>query len=32
LGNLASGLEALAVPEDGDLTENGDRINPKPPL
>jgi hypothetical protein len=28
---LASGLEALAVPEDGDLSENGDRINPKPP-
>ncbi len=27
---LASGLEALAVPEDGDLSENGDRINPKP--
>jgi hypothetical protein len=27
---LSSGLEALAVPEDGDLTENGDRINPGP--
>ncbi len=27
---LASGLEALPVPEDGDLTENGDLINPKP--
>jgi len=28
---VTSGLEALAVPEDGDLSENGDLINPKPP-